>query len=219
MSVFKKIFGGFFSQVQVGGNNCSQVQVNGNIITQSSITGDNSACVQFNEDGNNVIIVNGQCISGGDVIYSGVGKKHRKIAIDKSAKSFSKIQASGPFNIIYETSDEYGINVDASDEMLEKITVYVKNDTLYIEPYDSFINKNGKITITVKAPFIKNIFQQALQSLEQKHLLYLLKIQAFNLPAQEIYILNMLYAKMLILNYQVPVMSMLKQLMLKIKFH
>lgn len=144
---FKEIFGNSIIQTQVGGNNCTQIQT----------TGDNTASIQFNDEGNSVIIANGQVITSDSVIYTGNGKNHKKIAVDKSAKSFSKIHASGPFDIVYESSSEYGVNVDASNEMLEKITVYVKNDILYIEPYESFTNKGGKITITVKAPVIRNI--------------------------------------------------------------
>lgn len=134
-NIFKNIFGNNISQVQIGGNNVSQVQASGN----------------------NVVIINGQVISGNGVVYTGTRQKHKKVTVDNTAKSFSKIQVSGPFNISYTKSDEYGVNVDAPDEMLEKITIYVKNDTLYIEPYESFINKNGKINITVKSPVICGI--------------------------------------------------------------
>jgi len=152
------------SQVQISGNNSTQIQVSGN--------GDNTIRIGNFNFGNSIHQVNGTTYINGSVVATGgsvvncnnntisitsSNKKHKKSAISSDAKTFSKVNVNGPFNVTYIKSDKYGVSVDASEEMLENITIYVKDDTLIIEPYKSFISENARINIKVQAPYITSV--------------------------------------------------------------
>ena len=151
------------SQVQIGGNNSTQIQVSGNR--------DNTIRIGNFNFGNSIRQVNGTTYINGSVVATGgsvvncnntisitsSNKKRKKSAISSEAKTFSKVNVNGPFNVTYIKSDKYGVSVDASEEMLENITIYVKDDTLIIEPYKSFISENARINIKVQAPYITSV--------------------------------------------------------------
>lgn len=71
---------------------------------------------------------------------------------------FTEVDIAGAFKIIYEQSDEYSVRIDAPEQAVKEMTVYVKDQELRIrqsvsKPTVSF--KDVKIHIT--SPIIKDI--------------------------------------------------------------
>ena len=71
---------------------------------------------------------------------------------------FDCVKIGGAFKVIYEQGDNYSVRIDASEQAIKEMTVYVKDETLYIrkavsKPTVSF--KNVKIYVT--SPVIEDI--------------------------------------------------------------
>lgn len=47
--------------------------------------------------------------------------------------TFKKVNVAGPFNVIYENGDAHTVRVDGTAEQMEKTTIYVEDDELYID--------------------------------------------------------------------------------------
>ena len=105
------------SQIQIGGNNSTQIQVSGNR--------DNTIRIGNFNFGNSIRQVNGTTYINGSVVATGgsvvncnntisitsSNKKRKKSAISSEAKTFSKVNVNGPFNVTYIKSDKYGVSV------------------------------------------------------------------------------------------------------------
>lgn len=117
-----------------------------------SITCESNGSVITMGGGSNISIIQ----SNGQTVVS--GSKPLKTKVDANAKSFNKVSISGPFDIIYTPDKSYGVNIDVngSESILEHITIYVKDNTLFIKPLGSF-TFSGSITVYVKAPCITSV--------------------------------------------------------------
>lgn len=71
---------------------------------------------------------------------------------------FAKVNLEGPFDIVLEQGEGHSVRVEATAEQLEKMTIYVKDEGLYI---DQRKNESGKtfdgVKVFVTAPMIKDI--------------------------------------------------------------
>lgn len=114
-----------------------------------SITCESNGSVVTMNGGSNISIIQ----SNGHTVVS--GSQSLKTKVDANAKSFNKVSITGPFDVIYTPDKSYGVDVDVNglESILEHITIYVKNNTLFIKPLGSF-TFYGTITVNVKAPFI-----------------------------------------------------------------
>lgn len=130
-------------------NNNNMKTIFGN---DGSVTCDCNGSVITMSGGSNISIIQ----SNGQTVVS--GNQPLKTKVDANAKSFNKISITGPFNIVYTPDKTYGVNVDVdgSESILEYITIYVKDNTLFIKPLGSF-TFSGSITVYVKAPCITSV--------------------------------------------------------------
>lgn len=112
--------------------------------------------IQENMSNNVTVVRNGRIFNIFSHAFFSGSKNRLKTKLDSNAKSFSKVSLSGPFNVIYNKDNACSVNIKAPEDILEHITIYVKDDTLYIEPLNSFTT-NKNIIINITAPYIKDI--------------------------------------------------------------
>lgn len=112
--------------------------------------------MQENMSNNVTVVGNGRIFNIFSHAFFSGSKNKLKTKLDSNAKSFSKVSLSGPFNVIYNKDNACSVNIKAPEDILEHITIYVKDDTLYIEPLNSFTT-NRNIVINITAPYIKDI--------------------------------------------------------------
>ena len=70
---------------------------------------------------------------------------------------FNELDVAGPFNVIYEQGENYTVRIEGTVEQLEKMTVYVKDDNLYIDRRDSKNNNFQGLQVFVTSPDIEEI--------------------------------------------------------------
>lgn len=70
---------------------------------------------------------------------------------------FNELDVPGPFNVIFEQGENYTVRIEGTVEQLEKMTVYVKNDNLYIDRRDSKNNNFQGLQVFVTSPDIEEI--------------------------------------------------------------
>lgn len=70
---------------------------------------------------------------------------------------FDELNVAGPFNVIYDQGEGYTVRVEGTPEQLEKITIYVKENALYIDRRDSKNNNFQGLQIFVTSPVIEDI--------------------------------------------------------------
>jgi len=74
-------------------------------------------------------------------------------------QTFDGVNVCGPFNIILEQGEGHNVRVDGTTEQLEKITIYVKGDELFIDQREEKWNSNDfkGMRIFVTATTVKDI--------------------------------------------------------------
>ena len=125
--------------------------------TMKTVFGEDGS-IRCEANGNVVTMGNGNFFnfisqSSGTTVVS--SSNQLKTKVDSDARSFKKVSVYGPFNVVYTADNHYGVDVDfdGSPSILDHITIYVKDDTLFIQPIGSF-SYTGSITVNIKAPFI-----------------------------------------------------------------
>lgn len=71
--------------------------------------------------------------------------------------AFDEVNVAGPFNVIYDQGEGYTVRVEGTAEQLEKITIYVKENALYIDRRDTKNNDFQGLQIFVTSPVIEEI--------------------------------------------------------------
>ena len=76
-----------------------------------------------------------------------------------SMNVFDNVNVAGPFNVFYEQGDAFTVLVKGTVEQLEKMTIYVKDDGLYIDRRENKWSGNDfkGLQVFVTAPSIKGL--------------------------------------------------------------
>lgn len=76
-----------------------------------------------------------------------------------SMNVFDNVNVAGPFNVFYEQGDAFTVLVKGTVEQLEKMTIYVKDDGLYIDRRENKWSGNDfkGLQVFVTSPAIKSL--------------------------------------------------------------
>lgn len=98
----------------------------------------------------------GGCGFGGFKNYKGVQGSGIAKSEARNVSGFSKIDAGGAVNLDIEVQKDFGVSVEADDNLLEHIKTEVDGDTLKIFTDGSISTKN-KISVKISMPEIKDL--------------------------------------------------------------
>lgn len=71
---------------------------------------------------------------------------------------FNKVKITGDFRVVYEQGTEYSVRVEATEEALKEMTVYVQDSVLVIcKSVDMPVTEFGNVKIHVSTPEIRQI--------------------------------------------------------------
>jgi len=98
--------------------------------------------------------ISGSVISDGNMAEKGSGIVISKTIIPKT--SFNKINIDTAADIVIKHSSTNGIVVKTDDNLIDKVSVYVKNSTLFIKMKGS-INPSRGFIITINSQYLKSL--------------------------------------------------------------